>query len=139
MAGRRAALWLALGLLVLGILLGVAIWVLAEPPFLTWAHGATLTPAVQAYVDRTLPGETAVRVTFVREYTPTCAVLRAEARRAGDVLRFWALLYRDGAEGEWEVVLAESVASSAAPLVAWGQHCGEPPGRLPEPPPLILP
>ncbi len=127
---------LLIGLLAFGGALGIALWLIFDPPFLTWQHAAELAPALEAYATAgNLPGLEAARIERVRAYSPTCSVIRASARQQdGRPFRFWALLYRD--EAAWHVfqVVPEG---RLAPLLAWGDLCaGE---TRPLPPPDLLP
>lgn len=131
---------LLLMLLVLGSVLGLALFLIYDPPFLTWQHAADLAPALEQYAADVLPGGPAlqdgvsrVEVERVRAYTDECSVVRARIRSAGSDYVFWALLYR--VEDVWQVTLTQPEGGLSA-LLVWGDPCAEPEPVIP---PLDLP
>ncbi|MBN2472381.1 MAG: hypothetical protein JXN59_16770 [Anaerolineae bacterium] len=126
---------LLIGLLALGGALGLTLWLLFDPPFLTWQHADELSPALAAYAAERLPGLEAPRVERVRAYSATCSVVRASApRQDGRPFRFWALLHRGDATWQVFQTLPEG---RLAPLMAWGDLCAE--DARPLPPRDLLP
>jgi hypothetical protein len=134
---KRGVVLLVLIGLGLGGALGATIWLLLDPPFLTWQHRAELAPALQRYAAEAERGAVA-EVWRVREYTDSCSVVRATLKWPDDSagLGIWALLYR--VDDTWQVFWTETDAG-LAPVLAWGQVCARreapiPALELPEPP-----
>ena len=128
---------LLIGLLALGGALGLALWLIFDPPFLTWQHAAELAPALELYAATDLPGLEDTRVDRVRSYTETCSVIRASARgQDGRPFGFWVLLYREA--HTWQVFQI-APENGLAPLLAWGDLCGASAGPLLPPLPPVLP
>ena len=127
-----------LGALVsLGVVFGVMLWLLFDPPFLTWQHSAELTPALERHFTATRPDVEAVRVVHVREYTATCSIARAVVRwPGGEPLTVWAQLYRE--DDAWTVFRTVTDAE-VTPLLAWGQLCARGERPAPEIDPAALP
>ena len=114
LAGAAAALAL---LLLAAFACAITLWLAYRPPFLTWQHGAEMQAPLDAYVQAEFPPGYTAHITWVKEYTETCSVVRATVGPRD----LWVLLGRD--DGPWEVVFTESDAR-LVPLLSLADVCG---------------
>ena len=114
LAGAAAVLAL---LLLAASACALTLWLAYRPPFLTWQHGAELQAPLDAYVQAEFPLGYTAHITWVKEYTETCSVVRATLGPQ----EMWVLLGRE--DGPWEVVFHESDAG-LVPLLSFADVCG---------------
>ena len=123
-AGCGRPLLLLIGIVVLAALLcGGAFWLVIERPYLTWQHRAEFDAPMAAYVAEIgLPADT-VRIMRVREYTPTCSVIRTAITTGAAERVLWVRLLRADEASGWAVDFIESDAGPGGAL-RWGAACG---------------
>jgi hypothetical protein len=126
-AGGWRVLLLVCAIVALAALLcGGVFWLVLEQPYLTWQHSAEFVDPMAAYVAEIgLPADSTrtVRIMRVREYTPTCSVIRTAITTGAAERVLWVRLLRADEASGWAVDFIESDAGPGGAL-RWGAACG---------------